>query len=96
MHHKVRFPVCDSASQFPDLWIAFSGHSPQQGSALETANFKEFEAYSVLSRVSKDHDRLPVLASEGNSAAAFARNCSENSIPYTDGRRPVSDVFEAV
>ena len=38
------------------------------------------EAYAVLSRASKEQSQILVLASAGNTAAAFARTCSENGI----------------
>ncbi|HEV3208112.1 MAG TPA: cysteate synthase [Terriglobales bacterium] len=70
-----------SALQLPNLWITFSGFWPERGATLETATFKELEAYAVLSRVPKDPSRALVIASAGNTAAAFARTCSENTIP---------------
>jgi cysteate synthase len=65
----------------PNLWIAFSGYWPERGAALETCTFKELEAYGVLSRVPTGSFRALVVASAGNTAAAFARACSENDIP---------------
>src|SRR5580658_3794223 len=35
----------------PNLWIAFSGYWPERGASLQTATFKEFEAYTVLCRL---------------------------------------------
>ena len=70
-----------SALQLPNLWITFSGFWPERGATLETATFKELEAYAVLSRVPKHPSRVLVIASAGNTAAAFARTCSENTIP---------------
>jgi len=63
------------------LWISFSGYWPTRGATLATATFKELEAYGVLSRVPRPDLPIPVVASAGNTAAAFARTCSENRIP---------------
>lgn len=66
-------------SELPNLWIAFNGYWPERGAALETATFKELEAYSVLARLPQGHGIL-VVASAGNTAAAFASACSKNKI----------------
>jgi cysteate synthase len=71
----------NSILHLPNLWIAFSGYWPERGAALETATFKELEAYGVLSRIAARSFRALVVASAGNTAAAFARACSENDIP---------------
>jgi len=65
---------------FPNLWIAFNGYWPEKGATLETATFKELEAYTVLSRFPAQSDKILVLASAGNAAAAFAYLCSLNKI----------------
>lgn len=65
----------------PNLWIAFSGYWPERGATLETGTFKELEAYGVLSRIRRPSARILVVASAGNTAAAFARICSENGMP---------------
>ncbi|HLW87093.1 MAG TPA: cysteate synthase [Terriglobales bacterium] len=65
----------------PNLWIAFSGYWPERGAELETATFKELEVYGVLSRLPARSFRALVIASAGNTAAAFARACSENDVP---------------
>jgi cysteate synthase len=65
----------------PHLWIAFSGYWPERGATLETATFKELEVCGVLSRIPAPNFRALVVASAGNTAAAFARSCSENGIP---------------
>ncbi|MFD0350545.1 hypothetical protein ACFQ0M_40055 [Kitasatospora aburaviensis] len=59
-----------------DLWVAFSGYWPERGAALATGSFKELEAQAVLARLP---ERPPVLvvASAGNTAAAFLRACSQ-------------------
>ena len=64
-----------------DLWIAFNGWWPERGATLRTATFKEFEALAVLARLAPDEDRTMVVASAGNTAAAFADTCSINDIP---------------
>lgn len=70
-----------AALGLPNLWIAFSGYWPERGARLDTATFKELEVCGVLSRIPAHHSRTLVLASAGNTAAAFARCCSENRLP---------------
>jgi cysteate synthase len=62
------------------LWIAFNGYWPAKGAHLPTATFKDLEAYSVLGRMPLDSHLVLVVASAGNTAAAFARACSLNGI----------------
>ena len=69
------------ALRLPNLWIAFSGYWPERSANLETATFKELEAYGVLSRLPAGSSRVLVVASAGNTAAAFASTCSENNVP---------------
>ncbi|KOU27425.1 L-threonine synthase [Streptomyces sp. WM6372] len=64
----------------PNLWIAFNGYWPERGAFLETATFKELEAYAVLGRLPSDPPVL-VVASAGNTAAAFASICSRHRRP---------------
>ncbi|MFI6406381.1 cysteate synthase [Streptomyces sp. NPDC050548] len=64
----------------PNLWIAFNGYWPERGAHLETATFKELEAYAVLGRLPSDPPVL-VVASAGNTAAAFATVCSRYRRP---------------
>ncbi|KAK1184580.1 cysteate synthase [Streptomyces sp. NBS 14/10] len=64
----------------PDLWVAFNGYWPERGGLLETGTFKELEAYTVLGRLPKDPVVL-VVASAGNTAAAFASVCSRYGQP---------------
>lgn len=59
----------------PNLWIAFNGYWPERGAILETATFKDYEAYTVLGRVAGNGGILTV-ASSGNTGAAFAWGCS--------------------
>jgi cysteate synthase len=70
-----------AALGLPNLWIAFSGYWPERGVRLETATFKELEVLGVLSRIPARNSRVLVVASAGNTAAAFARSCSENRVP---------------
>jgi cysteate synthase len=63
-----------------NLWIAYSGYWPERGAMLETATFKELEASVVLSRLPPDNRNALVVASAGNTAAAFARMCSARKI----------------
>jgi len=65
----------------PNLWIAFNGYWPEKGAQLATATFKELEAYAVLARLSAQHRGTLVVASAGNTAAAFSFVCSQNKIP---------------
>ncbi|MFD0279214.1 cysteate synthase [Kitasatospora sp. NPDC127111] len=62
-----------------ELWVAFSGYWPERGAALATGSFKELEAQAVLARLP---ERPPVLvvASAGNTAAAFLRACSRQAV----------------
>ena len=64
-----------------DVWVAFNGYWPEKGATLQTATFKDLEAWSVLSRIPKSHEGVLVVASAGNTAAAFARACSLNEVP---------------
>jgi cysteate synthase len=64
-----------------NVWVVFNGYWPEKGATLETTTFKELEAWSVLSRIPEQHEGVLVVASAGNTAAAFARTCSLNEIP---------------
>jgi len=68
-------------TRLPNLWIAFNGHWPEKGVTLQTATFKELEAYAVVSRLPESCNKALVVASAGNTAAAFAWNCSLNRVP---------------
>jgi cysteate synthase len=74
-------PSLNAMLGLPNLWIAFSGYWPERGATLETATFKELEVAGVLSRLPRRDFRALVVASAGNTAAAFARSCSETRIP---------------
>lgn len=76
-----RSDTLNRAIGLPNLWIAFSGYFPERGATLETASFKELEAHAVLSRLPPSHRDTMVLASAGNTAAAFAWICSQNRVP---------------
>lgn len=71
--------LCDRLG-LSNLWIAFNGYWAKRGAMLETATFKELEAYAVLSRLPEQHRGTLVVASAGNTAAAFAEVCSKNRI----------------
>jgi cysteate synthase len=64
-----------------ELWIAFNGWWPERGAALRTATFKELEAFAVLGRLAPEEPRTLVVASAGNTAAAFADACTVNDVP---------------
>jgi len=64
-----------------NVWVVFNGYWPEKGATLETATFKELEAWAVLSRIPDQHEGVLTIASAGNTAAAFARACSLNKIP---------------
>lgn len=60
------------------LWIAVNGQVPDRGATLPTGTFKDLEAQAVLARLgARDRNRPLVLASAGNTAAAFARACAD-------------------
>jgi cysteate synthase len=69
-----------SALGLPNLWIAFNGYWPERGADLQTATFKEFEAYTVLGRL-PEHQVVLTVASSGNTGAAFALACSQRQVP---------------
>lgn len=64
-----------------NLYITFSGWNPAIGAKMQTCSFKETEAYSVLSRLDADEERVLIVQSAGNTARAFAQVCSDNRIP---------------
>ena len=64
-----------------NLWVAFNGYWPERGGALETTTFKELEAWAVMARLPEAHDGIMVVASAGNTGAAFASACSINQVP---------------
>ena len=64
-----------------NLWIAFNGYWPERGALCETATFKDLEASAVLARLPMETDGVLVVASAGNTAAAFARACSREQVP---------------
>ncbi|MDB5093328.1 MAG: cysteate synthase, partial [Candidatus Eremiobacteraeota bacterium] len=63
------------------LWIAFSGWWPERGATLESATFKELEAVAVLGRLAPGERRTMVIASAGNTAAAFAQIATDHDLP---------------
>jgi cysteate synthase len=64
-----------------DLWIAFNGWWPERGASLRTATFKELEAIAVFGRLAPDEQRTLVVASAGNTAAAFAEIATASAQP---------------
>jgi cysteate synthase len=75
-----RSKALGNALGLPNLWIAFNGYWPERGALLDTATFKEFEAYTVLSRL-PEHQFMLTVASSGNTGAAFAWACSQERRP---------------
>jgi len=65
----------------PQLWVAFNGYWPDKGATLETATFKQLEAAAVIPRIPLENRDVLVVASAGNTAAAFAHACSQAQIP---------------
>ena len=63
-----------------NLWVAFNGYWPEREATLETGTFKELEAYTVLGRLPDVAPTL-VVASAGNTAAAFAQVFSRHHLP---------------
>ncbi len=63
-----------------NLWIAFNGYWPERGAFLETATFKELEAYTVLARL-PGQPMVLTVPSSGNTGAAFAWACSRERVP---------------
>jgi cysteate synthase len=64
-----------------DLWIAFSGWWPERGATMRTATFKELEAIAAFGRLEPDERRTLVVASAGNTAAAFAEVATAGALP---------------
>nr|BAX89997.1 cysteic acid synthase [Kibdelosporangium sp. AK-AA56] len=62
------------------LWVAFSGYWPERDTAMLTGTFKELEAYTVLGRLPETPPVL-VVASAGNTAAAFAWAATRYRVP---------------
>jgi cysteate synthase len=69
-------PAINRLAGLSNVWIAFNGYWPERGARLETTTFKELEAWTVLARLPERLDKVMVIASAGNTAAAFARACS--------------------
>jgi cysteate synthase len=63
------------------LWVAFDGWWPAHDAALPTGTFKDLEAYAVLARFPAEEERTLVVASAGNTAAAFAEACTAANLP---------------
>jgi cysteate synthase len=67
-------------TELPNLWISFNGYWPERKAFLPTCTFKDLESYPVLARLPRGRKDILVVASAGNTAAAFARACSLNEI----------------
>jgi len=63
------------------LWVTFSGWWPERGASLASGTFKELEALAVLGRLAAKETRTLVVASAGNTAAAFASIAGERGLP---------------
>lgn len=63
-----------------EVWIAFNGYWPDRGARLETGTFKDYEASVVLGRLPACAPTL-LVASSGNTGAAFAWACSAARVP---------------
>jgi cysteate synthase len=73
-------PGLNRMAGLSNLWVAFNGYWPERGAVLETTTFKELEAWAVLGRLPDLHDQVMVIASAGNTAAAFAQACSQKRV----------------
>jgi cysteate synthase len=74
-------PRLSEVTGLNNLWIAFNGYWPEKGALLRSGTFKELEAYCVLGRIPTSNERTLVVASAGNTGAAFARVCSYYNVP---------------
>jgi len=63
-----------------NLWVAFNGYWPEHRARLLTGTFKELEASCVVGRLPEGNEKIMVVASAGNTAAAFARICSLHGV----------------
>ena len=63
-----------------NLWIAFHGYWPERNAYAGTGTFKDLEAYCVLGRLPDLERSVLLVASAGNTAAAFADACSRHSV----------------
>ncbi|AZM57068.1 cysteate synthase [Streptomyces sp. WAC 01529] len=78
--HVFRSERLAMAVGLSDLWISFSGFWPERNCRMESGTFKELEAYSVLARVPEGAGTM-VVASAGNTAAAFLSACRNFPFP---------------
>jgi len=86
------------------LFISFSGYWPEHQAALSTGSFKELEALPTMQRLSELGNKIPVIASAGNTGRAFAGISAqyrrpviivvpENALPKLWTTTPAHDVF---
>lgn len=54
------------------LSVTFSGYWPEHRADLCTGSFKELEAFPTMQRLSETGNKIPVIASAGNTGRAFA------------------------
>ncbi|MEU8956532.1 cysteate synthase [Streptomyces sp. NPDC048518] len=78
--HVFRSKRLATAVGLNDLWVSFSGFWPERHCRMESGTFKELEAYSVLARVPEGAGTM-VVASAGNTAAAFLSACRDFPFP---------------
>jgi cysteate synthase len=64
-----------------DLRVLFSGWWPKHGARMDSGSFKDLEAAAVLARLRLRPGTILVLASAGNTAAAFATACTRMRVP---------------
>jgi cysteate synthase len=64
------------ATGLSEVWVAFNGWWPERGVEMATGTFKHLEAFAVLARLPERGDAVMVVASAGNTGAAFAHACS--------------------
>jgi cysteate synthase len=61
----------------PNLHVVFNGYWPEKGAGLQSTTFKDLEAWAVAGRLPSGFNKVLVIASAGNTAAAFANACSK-------------------
>lgn len=65
-----------------NLFVTFSGWSPERGARIPSGTFKENEAFAVYGRMGDAvRSQTLVVASAGNTARAFLRVASRNDLP---------------
>ncbi len=88
----------------PRLFVSFSGYSPEHHASLATGSFKELEALPTMQRLTEFGNKIPVIASAGNTGRAFAGISAqykkpvvvvvpEQALPQLWTTAPAHDVF---